>query len=316
MISQPVQFFKFRTHPSTLLSMPILPLILALFAGACASRYKVQYGHDQQNLPAPVTSPYSPLPQAKPSQNAQSSVRAGAPNAKPRTRSSPPPSQPITTPRTACGAPHYYSSVAISESVVALTFDDGPHPVLTPRLLDVLKEHGVKATFFVIGKNAKSYPDIVARIVAEGHEIANHSWSHPNLSGMSDSAVLEQLKETNKVLKEATGVDARLFRPPYGAFSVRQRVMTYEKLGMPSILWSVDPLDWKIRSAPSVRSKLVSGAHPGAILLAHDIHASTVDAIPGVLMDLKARGFQFVTVSQLIAMTATADFAVAREDAR
>jgi len=195
-----------------------------------------------------------------------------------------------------------YTSVNLSKPYVALTFDDGPHATLTPRLLDILKKEGVKATFFILGQNVAEYPDIARRIVAEGHEIANHSWSHPVLAKMSDAAVESQLRRTSDIVRKTTGVEMPLMRPPYGAMSVRQRAWAKEKLGLKCILWSVDPLDWKVRNAASVRAKLVSGAHPGAILLVHDIHATTVNAMPATIADLKEKGYRFATVSDLIEM--------------
>jgi peptidoglycan/xylan/chitin deacetylase (PgdA/CDA1 family) len=193
-----------------------------------------------------------------------------------------------------------YTAVDVRAPYVALTFDDGPKEGLTPKLLDLLKARRVKATFFVLGQCVANHPDIARRIVAEGHEIANHSWSHPLFTKLSDVAVRSQLRRTHDLVRKTTGVEMRNMRPPYGGITNRQKNWIYAEFGYPTILWSVDPLDWKNRNARLVTQRLVAGAHPGAILLAHDIHASTVAAMPGTLDALLARGFRFVTVSELL----------------
>lgn len=195
-----------------------------------------------------------------------------------------------------------YGRVNTSLPFLAITFDDGPHPTNTPRLLDILKAHDVKATFFVVGTNARRYPQILRRMIAEGHEIGNHTLDHAKLTNLSPAAVEKELGVTHQTILDATGVAPRLMRPPYGAITASQKSWIKKKFGYPSILWSVDPEDWKRPGVSVVTSRLVSGARPGGILLAHDIHKPTIDAIPAVLQQLKQRGFQFVTVSQLIAL--------------
>lgn len=200
------------------------------------------------------------------------------------------------------GSSASYSKVNTSLPFLALTFDDGPHPTNTPRLLDILRSRNVKATFFVVGTNAKRYPDILRRIVAEGHEIANHTVSHGNITKMSPDEVRSELRNANEAIVSATGITPRLFRPPYGAITSSQKSWIREEFGYPSILWSVDPEDWKKPGSSVVANRLVSGARPGGILLLHDIHAPTIDAVPMAIDQLLAKGFQFVTVTQLIAM--------------
>jgi len=199
-------------------------------------------------------------------------------------------------------APASYNSVYTSKPVLALTFDDGPHPELTPRLLDILRAEGVRATFYVVGKNVEAYPDIARRIVAEGHEIANHSWSHPALTGLGAARLNQEIENTNAVIERVTGRRPTNMRPPYGALSerVRRSIINDHKLDI--ILWSVDPLDWKRPGASVVTQRLVEGARPGAIMLAHDIHPGTIEAMPGTIAQLKAKGYGFATVSQLLAM--------------
>lgn len=195
-----------------------------------------------------------------------------------------------------------YSRVAVTEPYVAMTFDDGPHPVNTPRLLDMLRARNIKATFYVIGRNVDLYPNVARRIVAEGHEIGNHTYTHPTLSRLGDDAVRSELTKCRDAIARATGVQPRTLRPPYGALLQRQREWIHAELGYPSIMWSVDPLDWK-RPGPSVvTSRILNGTTAGSIILAHDLHAPTVDAMPATLDGLLRKGFKFVTVSQLLAM--------------
>jgi peptidoglycan/xylan/chitin deacetylase (PgdA/CDA1 family) len=195
-----------------------------------------------------------------------------------------------------------YSQCHVDGQYVAMTFDDGPHGQHTPRLLDMLKQRHIKATFFVVGQCAREFPDIMKRIIAEGHEIANHSWSHPLLSKMAEGSVTDQLQKTHDAIIETTGVTPKLMRPPYGGFTANQRAWAHAKWGYKCILWDVDPLDWKVRNAAHVESEILHHTVPGSIVLAHDIHKTTVDAMPDTLDGLIGRGFKFVTVSELLAM--------------
>lgn len=186
---------------------------------------------------------------------------------------------------------------------IAMTFDDGPHPRNTPRLLDMLRQRNIKATFYVIGQNVKMYPEITRRIVAEGHEIGNHTYTHRKLTVLSDSQVRGEMTKTRTAIIDATGVQPRTMRPPYGALLQRQREMIYSEYGYPTIMWSVDPKDWQRPGVSVVRDRIVSNTRNGSIVLAHDLHAPTVDAMPTTLDGLLGRGFKFVTVSQLLAMS-------------
>jgi len=195
-----------------------------------------------------------------------------------------------------------FSYVHVDGSYIALTFDDGPDKKLTPKLLDLLAQHHIKATFFVVGQNAAEFPDIVARAVREGHEVGNHSWSHPNFAKMSDENIRRQLRQTDDAIKQATGQRPTLLRPPYGNLSTRQKQWIHQEFGYRIALWDVDPLDWK-RPGPSVIcNRIVKETRPGSIVLSHDIHAGTIEAMHDTLNQLEAKGFKFVTVSELIAM--------------
>src|SRR5437764_2689339 len=192
--------------------------------------------------------------------------------------------------------------VHVDGPYIAMTFDDGPSAKLTPKLLDLLAAHHIKATFFLIGENAAEYPDLVAREVQEGHEVANHSWSHPNLGKMSDDGVRGQLRKTDAAIQSAAGIRPTLMRPPYGSISVRQKKWINQEFGYKIVLWDVDPLDWRRPGAGAVCNRIVKNTRAGSIILAHDIHPGTIEAMPCVLKELEAKGFKFVTVSELIAM--------------
>ena len=195
-----------------------------------------------------------------------------------------------------------FSNVKNSGNYIAMTFDDGPHPKNTPRLLDILRQRNIKATFYVIGSSVDSYPAITRRIVAEGHEIGNHTYNHPNLTKLSNAKVRQEMNRTRESIIRATGVKPRTMRPPYGALLTRQRNMLHSEYGYPTILWDVDPLDWKRPGIAVVKSRILSGTKSGSIVLAHDLHSSTVDAMPSTLDGLLAKNYRFVTVSQLLAM--------------
>ncbi|NKZ03874.1 polysaccharide deacetylase family protein [Actinomadura latina] len=178
---------------------------------------------------------------------------------------------------------------------VALTFDDGPGPY-TAGLLDTLRKDGVRATFFMLGENVGGHRDVVRRMALEGHELADHSWSHPELTSLSSAEVRSQIQRTQKVIKEASGgVEPTLMRPPYGATNKR----VGHAVGMPLILWSVDTLDWRYHNVARDVRVGTKEAKSGGIILFHDIHKTSVESIPKVVAGLKKRGFTLVTVSEL-----------------
>lgn len=181
--------------------------------------------------------------------------------------------------------------------VVALTFDDGPSVATTPRLLDILAAKRVKVTFFVLGYMAQRAPEVLKRQVAEGHEVESHTMSHQNLINLSGAAIQGEVRSVDVVLQGAIGRPARLVRPPYGAINDVVRA----NVGKPMIIWTVDPEDWKYRNSATVRANVVSHAFDGAIVLMHDIYDTTVDAVAGVIDDLRAAGYEFLTVEEMAA---------------
>jgi peptidoglycan/xylan/chitin deacetylase (PgdA/CDA1 family) len=195
-----------------------------------------------------------------------------------------------------------FNSVHVDGPYIAMTFDDGPSATLTPKLLDLLAAHHIKATFFVIGENVAEHPEIVARAAREGHEIGNHSWSHPNFGKMSDDSVRSQLRRTDDAIRSATGSRPTLMRPPYGSITPREKHWIHDEFGYRVILWDVDPLDWKRPGPAVVRNRILKETQPGSIVLSHDIHPATIEAMPSTLDALEAKGFKFVTVSELIRM--------------
>jgi peptidoglycan-N-acetylglucosamine deacetylase len=195
-----------------------------------------------------------------------------------------------------------FSEVNVDGPYIAMTFDDGPHATNTPKLLDMAAKRHIKLTFFVLGECVQQNPAVLQREVAEGHEIGNHSWSHPNLAKLSDEAVRSQLRRTDDLIVKTAGVKPTLMRPPYGELTRRQRIWVNHDFNYKVILWDVDPLDWK-RPGPSiVASRIIAGTRPGSIILSHDIHPPTIEAMPQVFDALLAKGFKFVTVSELLAM--------------
>ncbi|MEU1726044.1 polysaccharide deacetylase family protein [Nonomuraea sp. NPDC005692] len=177
---------------------------------------------------------------------------------------------------------------------VALTFDDGPGPY-TGTLLRHLAKYRAHATFFVVGRNVGAHPDVVRRTVEAGHELGNHTWSHPDLTRLSPAAIRSQLARTDRAVKSAAGVVPGLVRPPYGATDRDVRRQAHR----PLVLWSVDTLDWRYRDSARVARVSLKRVRPGSVILFHDIHPTTVKAVPRVLKGLSARGYRFVTVSEL-----------------
>jgi len=213
-----------------------------------------------------------------------------------------------------------YSSIRVDGPYIALTFDDGPRPnekdkhgneiYYTPKLLDILKERHIHATFFVLGNMVQSHPEILKREAAEGHEIGNHSWSHQPLTKVvqHEGGLQHELTDTSDLIKQTIGKPVTLMRPPYGATNPRLSRAIEKEYGMKVILWSVDPDDWKDPGASVVSGRILNGwkqsggAKSGAIILSHDIHKGTIEAMPATLDALLAKGYQFVTISELLAL--------------
>jgi len=197
--------------------------------------------------------------------------------------------------------PAMYESAQVTRPVVALTFDDGPTPDLTPRLLDILREQGVKATLFVIGKRAAGHPELIKRAAAEGHEIGNHTWTHQNIPQLTREEALAEIQQTTDILAQILGRKPALYRPPYLATTDELNRWVRDELGMKVISANVDSKDWRDRNADMARDAVLAQAAPGAIILCHETQPTTLDALPEIIRGLKAKGYEFVTVSELLA---------------
>ena len=207
----------------------------------------------------------------------------------------PPEPKPAPAPAPAPAAPT--PAPTTGNKVIALTFDDGPGPY-TAHLLDILDQYGAKATFFLIGSKVSGQASVVRSIQARGHQLGNHSWSHPELPKLSVDQIAGEIDRTNEAIRQATGVKPSILRPPYGA--VNGVVLEQLRLrNMSSILWSVDTRDWADRNSQIVCSRAVAGARPGAVILMHDIHQTSVNAVPCILSSLKQQGYSFVTIQRL-----------------
>lgn len=179
---------------------------------------------------------------------------------------------------------------------MALTFDDGPDVKVTPQILAILKKYDVKATFFMVGKNVSRNPATVEKVYESGHEIGNHTWNHPKLTTLTKVNVKQEVDRTSNAIYAAIGQYPTVFRPPYGATSEQVRsVMT-----MPSILWSVDTLDWKHRNADKILAYVKASVKDGSIILMHDIHQSTANGLENVILYLQQQGYELVTVSEIL----------------
>jgi len=185
----------------------------------------------------------------------------------------------------------------VAPRLVALTFDDGPWPETTERLLDGLQERGVKATFFLIGEQVEAMEDVVLRMAGEGHQIGNHTWSHVRLDQTSFAAGLEELEKTDNALSNLLGEGAYWIRPPWGFISEELR----GAVDVPLIHWSVDPEDWRVLDSGKVFSAVCHAAPAGDIVLLHDTYMSSVEAALAIVDALAAEGVSFVTVEELFA---------------
>lgn len=188
-----------------------------------------------------------------------------------------------------------------SRPQVALTFDDGPDPVRTPALLDALRELGVKATFFVVGADVDANPDVCRRIVAEGHELGNHTYTHRYLPTARSRAVLRELRATDRAIARATGVVPAIARPPYGGRSPKT-VKAFVRAAKKLVLWDVNSFDWKGKPAAQVVERVLERTRPGSIILMHEAREGgevTIDAVKQLVPQLRARGLEPVTISAL-----------------
>lgn len=195
-----------------------------------------------------------------------------------------------------------YTHVDTEERIVALTFDDGPHPHYTPMILDILAEYDAKATFFVIGKNLEEYGEVTKRAAREGHEIGNHTYSHPALHGISERELTRELLTTESLIEERIGTPPAVFRPPEGYCPDGVKAVASGN-GFSVVLWDIDTRDWAGGASHDIAKHVMKNVVPGSIILFHDYIAKnspTPAVLKEILPQLVAAGYRFVTVSELI----------------
>ncbi|KMY33830.1 oligosaccharide deacetylase [Lysinibacillus xylanilyticus] len=206
------------------------------------------------------------------------------------------------------GRPYYEETgevvwdINTKDKIIALTFDDGPHPKYTAAILDLLAKYDAKATFFIIGKNAEKYPDLVLRSYSEGHELANHTYSHPFKASVAE--LHAQLRKTKEIIYGITGFSPVLFRPVGGNYN-DQMINAAVKDGYKVVMWSwhQDTQDWKQPGVNKIVQKVMKGSKPGDVILFHDgggDRMQTIKALEEILPELKKQGYTFVTISELI----------------
>lgn len=187
------------------------------------------------------------------------------------------------------------STNEIDIPMVALTFDDGPHKLYTPKLLDGLKERNVKATFFVLGENVEQNPTLIKRMSKEGHLIGSHTYSHVQLTKLSIAQAEEEIHKANHAIYEACNLYPRFVRPPYGSWNKQLE----EKTDMSAVLWNVDPYDWKVQDTNKIVKEVLTNVEDGSIILLHDIYETSVDAALEIVDELKKQGYLFATIEEL-----------------
>ncbi|MGY3725608.1 Peptidoglycan/xylan/chitin deacetylase, PgdA/CDA1 family [Granulicatella balaenopterae] len=184
-----------------------------------------------------------------------------------------------------------------NRKMIALTFDDGPNAKTTPQALDILKKFHAKATFFILGKNVAGNEELLKRMVEEGHQLGNHSYSHPELTKITDDELYKQIYDTQAIIKAASGgVEPHVLRPPYGSYN--HQVASIAKI--PAINWSIDTLDWQSHDPIKINEIIKKQAYSGAIVLMHDVHQTTINSLNNMLEFLSKEGYEFVTIDELM----------------
>ena len=196
-----------------------------------------------------------------------------------------------------------FCGVDTKEKVIALTFDDGPHPRYTDAILDILKEYGIRATFFVVGENAALYSEELKRIAVEGHEIGNHTYTHADLKRIDRASLMRELSDTENIIYELVGERTSVFRPPEGRCN-ETVVACANQCGYATVLWTVDPRDWASPPAVQVATEIIKNVKCGSVILCHDYNSNksspTPEALRAVIPRLIEKGYSFVTVSELL----------------
>lgn len=296
---------KFHRKVFSTLWWLILAIIVGLLGGVALWGYFTNQPDDMavvdDEISDPAAEPFDDEPSDESEQTPETALPEETPTEPEKSAESQtlaePQSQSISTSLSARPNNAVEPDVVPGHKVIALTFDDGPSSATTPRLLDILKSKDIKVTFFVLGTMAQRSPDLLRREVSEGHEVASHTPYHNQLTNLTWDQVHAEAVEMDQIFQEILGTVPPFTRPPYGSYNAT----VSSALGQPLILWSIDPRDWADRNASTVCSRVTSAAFDGAIILVHDIHATTVDAVPCIVDNLYAQGYQFLTVSELAA---------------
>jgi len=239
----------------------------------------------------PISEPFAPGTSGPPAETSEQATETSIQT----TGTTAPPTE-ATTPPEATQPPDI-PAVAGAKKLIALTFDDGPHPALTPRLLDFLREQDVRVTFFVIGVNVNDAPGVLRRAAAEGHQIGNHTYHHKDLVKLSPERRRAEIEDNAALIESITGTRPTTLRPPFGT----QSDALQAAVDTPLIYWSIDPADWSTRDADKTYRHVMERAKDGDIILLHDWYPETIAAAERLVPALKAQGFVFVTVDQLLA---------------
>lgn len=185
-----------------------------------------------------------------------------------------------------------------TQPMLAISFDDGPSEY-TQQVLDILAENDCRATFFMVGVNMDLHPDLVKAVYDSGNEVGLHTWKHNDLTQMEAGAIVRNLERCQAILREQTGTEARWLRPPYGKVGSTAYAACRE-LGMYIATWSIDSRDWETQNAEKIYKEVMGQLQTGAIILFHDTHPSTVEALKTILPEIKAQGYQVLTVDELM----------------
>lgn len=188
------------------------------------------------------------------------------------------------------------STIDKSKKMIAITFDDGPHKTNTQEILNILSKYNAKATFFMLGQNVERYQNVVKEVANQGHEIGIHTWSHPQLTKLSESEIANEINNTAQAIKSITGIEPWLVRPPYGSLNDTVKSVVPN----PFVLWNIDSLDWKSRDKEKIVPLVLNDVQDGDIILLHDIHTTTVPAVEEIVKYLYENDYQIITVSQML----------------
>jgi len=196
------------------------------------------------------------------------------------------------------GLNHYFFPKKESPKVAVLTFDDGPYPLYTPLLLNLLKRENIRATFFIVGNYALEYPELLRMISLAGHEIGNHSLNHIRLEGITEEMIRREIDETTKIIKKITGKTTHLLRPPGGNYNMNN-LSLFQQMGYTSVFYSNNPGDWMEEDPQKIEKRILENMKPISIILLHSGRINTIKALEKVIPQLKAHGYRFATIGEI-----------------